>query len=117
MKSYILAAAAVALGAGCVTEAERSQRTLPDLVAARSVDDLARANEARRLTKQLLRRAEHKAQSAGPGARARRSTCWSSRAAATGAPSAPACSRAGDASRARWRGRSSTPSPASAPAR
>jgi hypothetical protein len=53
--------------AGCAGAPERSPRTLEDLVAARSADDLSHANAARQLTEQLVQRAERKAKAARPG--------------------------------------------------
>jgi predicted acylesterase/phospholipase RssA len=63
----LLAAVVGVAVAGCVSEPERSPRSLEDLVAARSADDLSRANSARQLTEQLMQRAERKVKAARPG--------------------------------------------------
>ena len=68
MRFHFIRAAVVGVAvAGCVSEPERSPRSLEDLVAARSADDLSRANAARQLTEQLLQRAERKVKAARPG--------------------------------------------------
>ena len=68
MRFHFLRAAVVGVAvAGCVSEPERSPRSLEDLVSARSADDLSRTNAARQLTEQLLERTERKAKAARPG--------------------------------------------------
>jgi predicted acylesterase/phospholipase RssA len=68
MKLSFLQTAVIGLCvAGCASAPERAPRTLEDLMAARSADDLSRANDARRLVEQLMQRAERKAKAAKPG--------------------------------------------------
>jgi predicted acylesterase/phospholipase RssA len=69
MKLRFLQTAVIGLCvAGCASAPERAPRTLEDLMAARSADDISRANSARQLTEQLMQRAERKVKAAKPGA-------------------------------------------------
>ena len=67
MKSPFLTVLAITLVAGCASEPERAPRTMDDLMAARQADDLARANSARTLSEQLVKRAESKVKAAKAG--------------------------------------------------
>jgi len=69
MKLRFLQTAVIGLCvAGCASAPDRAPRTLEDLMAARSADDISRANSARQLTEQLMQRAERKVKAAKPGA-------------------------------------------------
>ena len=62
-----MAAAVVALAAGCVSVEPRQERPSEELFAARRADDLRRAVELRRLTDKFLARADAKVRAAKQG--------------------------------------------------
>ena len=110
LHSLSLAAIAAAMVLGCASLDQRPPRSMADLMEARRVADLARANELRQLSDKLMTHVASKPRPTRRHARhlRRRGLGGLRRRRAQGL---------GRGSRARWRGRSSTSSPASAPAR